>query len=385
MATEPSTGERSGSPLARLRRRLEGPNTVGNSRRYWVGFAVAVLALVAFPVLTSGTGSRFSLFLVLALLGLSLSLVWGYAGVLSFGQVVFFGIGAYTFGVVSINFPTPGGITGAIVAGTVAGALVAGLLGYFMFYGGVRDVYVTIITLVSTLVMLTFMAQTAGSEWTIGEAALGGFNGMPAIPLLTLGIEGVFTFQFVFNDYEVFVPLLGTRTFDPFYYLSLAVLLLVYLGLRVLVNADFGRVLVAVREDEDRTMMFGYNVERAKLVAFTLGGGLAGLAGVLYAARNVYIDPSVFQLYFATLPVVWVSVGGRKSLLGAVVATVGVEYVRLTLEGELALVAVGALLLLSILFLPGGIVPWIDERVSGSQVPVADVDGPDAHAEVSDS
>lgn len=385
MATEPSTGERSGSPLARLRRRLEGPNTVGNSRRYWVGFAVAVLALVAFPVLTSGTGSRFSLFLVLALLGLSLSLVWGYAGVLSFGQVVFFGIGAYTFGVVSINFPTPGGITGAVVAGTVAGALVAGLLGYFMFYGGVRDVYVTIITLVSTLVMLTFMAQTAGSEWTIGEAALGGFNGMPAIPLLTLGIEGVFTFQFVFNDYEVFVPLLGTRTFDPFYYLSLAVLLLVYLGLRVLVNTDFGRVLVAIREDEDRTMMFGYNVERAKLVAFTLGGGLAGLAGVLYAARNVYIDPSVFQLYFATLPVVWVSVGGRKSLLGAVVATVGVEYVRLTLEGELALVAVGALLLLSILFLPGGIVPWIDERVSGSQVPVADVDGPDAHAEVSDS
>ena len=385
MATEPSTGERSGSPLARLRRRLEGPNTVGNSRRYWVGFAVAVLALVALPVLTSGTGSRFSLFLVLALLGLSLSLVWGYAGVLSFGQVVFFGIGAYTFGVVSINFPTPGGITGAVVAGTVAGALVAGLLGYFMFYGGVRDVYVTIITLVSTLVMLTFMAQTAGSEWTIGEAALGGFNGMPAIPLLTLGIEGVFTFQFVFNDYEVFVPLLGTRTFDPFYYLSLAVLLLVYLGLRVLVNTDFGRVLVAIREDEDRTMMFGYNVERAKLVAFTLGGGLAGLAGVLYAARNVYIDPSVFQLYFATLPVVWVSVGGRKSLLGAVVATVGVEYVRLTLGGELALVAVGALLLLSILFLPGGIVPWIDERVSGSQVPVADVDGPDAHAEVSDS
>jgi branched-chain amino acid transport system permease protein len=385
MATEPSTGEHSGSPLARLRRRLEGPNTVGNSRRYWVGFAVAVLALVALPIATGGTGARFSLFLVLALLGLSLSLVWGYAGVLSFGQVVFFGIGAYTFGVVSINVPTPGGITGAVVAGTVAGAVVAGLLGYFMFYGGVRNVYVTIITLVSTLVMLTFMSQTAGSEWTIGEAALGGFNGMPAIPLLTLGVEGVFTFQFVFNDYEVFVPLLGTRTFDPFYYLSLVVLLLAYLGLRVLVNTDFGRVLVAIREDEDRTMMFGYNVERAKLVAFTIGGGLAGLAGVLYAARNVYIDPSVFQLYFATLPVVWVSVGGRKSLLGAVVATIGVEYVRLALGGELALVAVGALLLLSILFLPGGIVPWIDERLSGSQVPVANVDGPDARAEVSDS
>ena len=385
MATGPSTdpSESDHGPTARVRARLEGPNTVGNSRGFWVGFAVAVLALVAYPVV--GNGEQFSLFLVLALLGLSLSVVWGYSGVLSFGQVVFFGVGGYTFGVVSINFPDATGITGAVVAGVAFGALVAALIGYFMFYGGVRNVYVTIITLVSTLVMLTFMSQTAGSEWTIGEAALGGFNGMPAIPLLTLGVEGVFTFQFVFNDYEVFVPPLGTRTFDPFYYLSLVVLLLAYLGLRVLVNTDFGRVLVAIREDEDRTMMFGYNVERAKLVAFTIGGGLAGLAGVLYAARNVYIDPSVFQLYFATLPVVWVSVGGRKSLLGAVVATIGVEYVRLALGGELALVAVGALLLLSILFLPGGIVPWIDERVSGSQVPVADVDGPDAHAEVSDS
>ena len=379
------SADTSAGPLARLARRFEGPNTVGASREYWIGFAVAVLALVALPLVSGGTGNQFSLFLVLGLLGLSLSLVWGYAGVLSFGQVVFFGFGAYTFGVVSINFATPAGITGAVVAGTLAGAVVAGLLGYFMFYGGVRDVYVTIITLVSTLVMLTFMAQTAGSEWTIGEAPLGGFNGMPGIPLLTLGVEGIFSFQFVFNDYEVFVPLLGTRTFDPFYYLSLVVLLVAYLGLRVLVNTDFGRVLVAIREDEDRTMMFGYDVKRAKLVVFTIGGGLAGLSGVLYAARNVYIDPSVFELYFATLPVVWVSVGGRKSLLGAVVATIGIEYVRLSLGGEFALVAVGALLLLSILFLPGGIVPWLDEQLSDSQMPVTDVEGPDAPAEVSDS
>jgi len=364
MATESSApaGGTSPTPIARLRNRLEGPNTIGNSRPFWIGFALVLAALVAFPILGAGTGNQFSLFLVLGLLGLSLSLVWGYTGILSFGQTVFFGVGAYTFGVVSINFPSPGGITGAIAAGTLAGAVLAALLGYFMFYGGVRDVYVTIITLVSTLVMLTFMAQTAGSEWTIGEAALGGFNGMPGMPLLTLGAEGVFTFQFVFNEYEVLVPFLGTRVFDPFYYLALALLVAAYLGLRVLVNMDFGRVLVAIREDEDRTMMFGYDVKRAKLVSFTLGGGLAGFSGVLYAARNVYIDPSVFELYFATLPVVWVSVGGRKSLLGAVSATIAVEYLRLSIGGEFALVAVGALLLLSILVLPGGVVPWTASR-----------------------
>jgi branched-chain amino acid transport system permease protein len=373
------------SAITRLRNRLEGPNTIGNSRRFWIGFALVLAGLVAFPIVGGSTGNQFSLFLVLGLLGLSLSLVWGYAGILSFGQTVFFGIGAYTFGVVSINVPTSGGITGAVVAGTLAGAVVAALLGYFMFYGGVRDVYVTIITLVSTLVMLTFMAQTAGSEWTIGEAPLGGFNGMPGMPLLELGIEGVFTFQFVFNDIELFVPVLGTVAIDPFYYLSLALLLVTYLGLRVFVNMDFGRVLVAIREDEDRTQMFGYDVRRAKLVAFTLGGGLAGLSGVLYAARNVYIDPSVFELYFATLPVVWISVGGRKSLLGAVVATIAVEYLRLNIGGELALVVVGVLLLVSILVLPGGVVPWIDEKLSDSHIDVSDVESPETPPEATES
>lgn len=371
--------------VAGLQRRLEGPNTVGNSAGFWAGFVLVLVALVAYPLVSGATGNQFSLFLVLALLGLSLSLVWGYAGVLSFGQVVFFGVGAYGFGVVSINFGTPTGITAAVVAGTASGAVLAALLGYFMFYGGVRDVYVTIITLVSTLVMLTFMAQTAGSGWTIGEAALGGFNGMPDIPLLTLGVEGLIAFQFVFNELEVFVPLLGTTAIDPFYYLSLTVLAITYLGLRVLVNSDFGRVLVAIREDEDRTSLFGYDVKRAKLIVFTIGGGLAGLSGVFYAARNVYIDPSVFELYFATLPVVWVSVGGRTSLLGAVLATIGVEFVRLTLSGDMALVAVGTLLLLSILLLPGGIVPWIADWLAGDHVDVADVDGSDAPTEVSDS
>ncbi|ELZ29656.1 urea/short chain-amides ABC transporter permease [Halosimplex carlsbadense 2-9-1] len=382
MATESATGADRGA-VARIRGRLEGPNTVGNSRGFWLGFAVAVLALVAYPLV--GNGESFSLFLVLALLGLSLSLVWGYSGVLSFGQVVFFGVGGYTFGVVSINLPDPTGITAAAITGVVVGGVTAALLGYFMFYGGVRDVYVTIITLVSTMVLQTFMAQTAGSEWTIGEAALGGFNGMPAIPLLELGITGVVSFQFVFNTLELFVPGLGTVEVDPFYYLALAALVAAYLGLRVLVNSDFGRVMVAVREDQDRTQMFGYDVKRVKLLTFTVGGALAALSGVLYAARNVYIDPQVFALWFATLPVIWVSVGGRKSLLGAVIATIGIEYFRLSVEGEMALVVLGALLLVFILALPGGIVPWIAGKLSESSVPVSELDDADAPAEVSES
>lgn len=325
---------------------LEGPNTIGDSRPFWVGFAVAVAVLFAYPVLFgSYQASRFSLFLVYAFLGLSLSVVWGYTGVLSFGQVVFFGVAGYTFGVVSVNFATPLGITGAFLVGIGGGALVAAIMGYFMFYGGVRDVYVTIITLVATLVLHTFMAQTAGAEWTIGTAALGGFNGMPTIPNLAFGVGGA---AFTFDSLS-------------FYYLVLVLLLVTYLGLRVLVNSDYGRVMVAVREDEDRTRMFGYKVRRVKLAVFTLGGALAGLSGVLYASWGNYMSPGVFELTFASLPVIWVSVGGRKSLLGAVVATIGIEFFRNSLGGELAFIIVGALLLAFILGLPGGIVPWAHE------------------------
>lgn len=381
-ANEASTDR---SVRARFRSRLEGPNTIGNSRVFWICFAIGIVALLVFPVF--GNAQQFSLFLVLALLGLSLSIVWGYSGVLSFGQVAFFGIGGYTFGVVSINFATPQGITAAVLAGVVGGAIGAALLGYFMFYGGVRDVYVTIITLVTVMVMHTFMAQTAGSEWTIGEAALGGFNGMPQIPLLTLGFEGI-SFQFLYNDVLVAVPGMGVVELDPFYYLVLVLLLATYLGLRVLVNSDFGRVMVAVREDETRTELFGYDVVRVKLLAFVLGGALAGLSGVLYAARNVFIDPTVFSLLFATLPVIWVSLGGRKSLLGAIVATVAIEYVRVSMEGEFALVILGSLLLVTILVLPGGFVPWIHEALVQNRPDPADIEGPetpDAATEATDS
>jgi len=336
------------SALDRVLARFEGPNTVGNSYRFWALFLAGTLALASGPILFGPYWAfQSSLFLVYAFLALSLSVVWGYTGVLSFGQVVFFGIAGYTFGVVSVNFGTPLGITGGVLTGVLAGALAAGVLGYFMFYGGVRNVYVTIITLVSTLVLHTFMAQTAGDKWTIGEAALGGFNGMPTIPNLALGVEGA---ALTFGDVT-------------FYYFVLGLLVATYLGLRALVNSDYGRVMVAVREDEDRTRMFGYDVRRVKLAVFTLGGALAGVAGVLNATLNNYMSPGVFELTFASLPVIWVSVGGRKSLLGAVVATLAIEFLRFSLTGELAFIIVGVLLLVFILGLPGGLVPWADERL----------------------
>ena len=334
--------------LSRLRGLLEGPNTLGNSKSFWVGFVLAVTALAAYPQVTDPYSAlQTSRYFALAFLAISLCFVWGYCGVLSFGQVAFFGISAYAFGTIGINFASTAGATVALFGAVTAGTFAAAVLGYFMFYGGVRDVYVTIMTLVVALVLNTFMGQTAGSEWAVGTARLGGFNGMTNIPNLTFGI----VFQTVGFYYAVLFALVGT-----------------YLGLRVLLNSSFGMTMVAVREDEERTATFGYNVAFVKLVVFTIGGGLAALGGVFYASWGNYVDPSVFSIAFAALPVVWVSIGGRESLLGTIGATLFIERMRTGLSSgigpigpEWALVIVGGLLLAVILFMPAGIAPTLNE------------------------
>jgi branched-chain amino acid transport system permease protein len=329
--------------------KLNGPNTLGNSRAFWIAFAVGMVAMAAYPlVLGSYAAGQFSLFLAYGLLALSLSLIWGYTGILSFGQVAFFGIAGYTYAIVSLNLGGAFGQTVALPIAIVAATVSAFVLGYFMFYGGVKNVYVAILTLVVTLVLETFMAQTAGSEWTVGTVKLGGFNGIPGIRNFALGVEGAS------------ISLSGSG----FYWFLLAILLLAYLGGRVLVNSKYGYALVAIREDAERTAMLGYNVKRVKLAVFTLSGALAGLSGVFYATWGNYMDPSVFTLAFATIPIVWVTLGGRESLLGAIVGTIIIERLRLWFSinaSEFAIVFVGVILMTVVLVLPRGILPGIRE------------------------
>lgn len=354
MASETTTDVERNTPggsISRIRGALEGPNTLGNSRAFWIGFLVLLAIVAAYPLFRSSfLVSNTARLLLSAYLGLSLCVIWGYTGIFSFGQVAFYGLAGYAFGAVSINLSSSMGTLLGLVVGVAIAGLFALVLGYFMFYGGVNDVYVAIITLAVTLVLNTFAAQTAGDEWMIGDAALGGFNGMTGIPSLSLGAG------------DVAVSLSGTA----FYYFVVISLTLTYLGLRVLVNGRIGYIMVAIRENPERTELFGYNTKLIKLGVFTFGGVLAGFGGVAYASWGNFIDPSVFGLTAAALPIIWVASGGRKWLSGAIIGTYVVSYVSQWLSvnaGQYSFIVLGALLVFVILILPEGFVPQIHRRM----------------------
>jgi branched-chain amino acid transport system permease protein len=218
--------------------------------------------------------------------------------------------------------------------------IVAAGFAYFVFYGQVSGWIIPLLALVLSLILETFMGQTAGYQWRVGRVLLGGFNGMTGIPSLKIGR----------------IEFSGAST--ALYFLTIALTILIYLGLRVLVNSRYGHVAVAIREDPERTRMLGYNVNLIQVQVFTLAAGLAGLSGVLYASWGNYMNPAPMGMLAETLPVIWTAVGGRDSLLAVLLCTVVLRWLAesLAVGGEYAFLILGALLLITTLFFPAGIV-----------------------------
>jgi ABC-type branched-subunit amino acid transport system permease subunit len=327
-------------------RRLEGPQTVGRGRAFWTVVAIVLAAACAYPLVADGyTVGNTVYFLVWVFIALSLCLIWGYGGSLSFGQTAFFGIAGYGYGVLTINFGAAHGFTLiALLIAIAIAALFALLLGYFMFFGRISGVFLGIVTLAVTLMFERFMAQTAGPEWHIGAARLNGFNGMSAMPPITIPWFG--------EDIVLFADI-------GLYYFVLGLLVLVYLGLRILMNSAFGNVIVAIRENPERAEMLGYDIRKYQLITFVIGAALAGLSGVLYTAWGQYITPSSMGMTAAALPLIWVAVGGRSDLTSTVIGTLVVlsAFQALTIYGsQYALVFMGVLLVLTVLIAPNGLV-----------------------------
>jgi branched-chain amino acid transport system permease protein len=269
--------------------------------------------------------------LILCLFALSFDLVWGFAGIMSFGQAVFFGSAGYGVALIARDLD----ITAMLIvlpAGLLIGFTFALLLGGFLLLGRhpASVIFVSLGTLTGS-----YAADRLARGWYY----LGGQNGIPSIPPMTLG-------SYEFEEGPVY------------YYLTLVILLLVYLVCRFLVRSQFGLALAGLRENEQRIAFFGYKVQHLKAIIFSLSGAIAGLAGSLFAFHEGFVWPNMLGVVMSTQVVLYVLFGGSGTLIGAVIGTVVIEAVSFWLSNsyqDIWPIILGALLLLVILFRPAGL------------------------------
>ena len=279
---------------------------------------------------------------IYGILALSLGLVWGFGGILCFGQSAFFGLGAYAYAIAAINI---GESTIPVIIGILVAAAAALLLGAMMFYGRLTDVYLAVITLVFTLILNRLLNSTAGPEYTIGEARLGGFNGIPGFHTLNVpGIPDAYLWG------------------DALYYVCFLALIVSYLLVRMLLASSFGRIAVGIRENELRAELNGYDPRARKTVLFAIGGAMAGLAGVLFANWAEVVTPGLFSLAQSAEVIIWCIVGGLGTAVGPILGAVVLGYLKFLLGQQVLInnmVLMGSLLVLAVLFLPRGLVPQV--------------------------
>ena len=316
--------------------------------------------------------SLFGKYLCYALLALSVDLVWGFCGILSLGHGAFFALGGYAMGMHLMRQIGTRGVYGnpilpdfmvflnwkelpwywsgfdhfafALLMVVLVPGLLAFLFGWFAFRSRVTGVYLSIITQAMTFaLMLAFFRNNMG---------FGGNNGLTDFKDL-LG----FNLQ---TD--------GTRA--ALFAASALALIGGYLVCRFVVSSRFGKVLIAIRDAESRARFLGYRVESYKLAVFTLSAVMAGVAGAIYVPQVGIINPSEFSPANSIEIVIWVAVGGRGSLYGAVLGAVVVNYLKSYFTGALPnawLFVLGGLFVAVTLFLPKGIVGTLPAFGAGRQ------------------
>jgi len=294
--------------------------------------------IVAFYTIISST-----IFVSLAILALSLALIWGYGGILCFGQAAFFGLAGYAYAVGAFNLESTA--LAAVIA-VVVPVIFAAALGYFMFYGRLNDVYLGVITLTVTLILFKLANSTAGDQFVIGKARLGGFNGMPGTPLLASP----------FGNGEPLSP-------HALYTLAVVLLLLSYFACKWLLATRFGRIMIAIRENETRAELLGYDPQPYKLIFFCIGAGIAGISGVLFA-NVVFVSPTMFSLSYTAQILIWVIVGGLGTLIGPIVGCIALQLLASYLGTTGFInpnVALGLILIVFVLIVPRGLLPLLSD------------------------
>jgi len=311
--------------------------------------------------------NRLSQYVAYGILAMSMCLCWGYAGILSLGHGAFFGIGAYSMAMSlkllspsSLSQGTPFPLPDFMVWNTASGkqlalpffwvpfqnqwfgvfaalvvpAILAAIIGWFVFYGRVSGVFLSIITLsLGVILNLVVIDQ---------QPYTNGFNGLTDLA-----------------SFKV-----GNIEFDPYswstYILVAGALVLTMILLLILTRTKVGLLAKAIQADEVRVMYFGYDIASYKLFVFTVSALVARLAGALFVICSQFASPALMDVNFSIAIVVWVAVGGRESLIGATVGAITINLAQGLLSENQKLIniwqlIIGIVFVLFVIFLPKGL------------------------------
>lgn len=372
----------------------EKPRDGGEGLTFWFLGLVLLIILPALNVLPSDdswlhvsdfTLNRFGKFLAFAILALGLDLIWGYTGILSLGHGVFFGIGAYCIGMhlmLTIGTESVYGndlpdfmvwnqvkelplfwkpfhsFSVAVLGAILVPVFCALIFGFLAFRSRIKGVYFAIIT-----------QAVALSAWLVfnrNETNLGGTNGL--------------------TDFK---QILGFRLSESGTQRALYVITVLALGgayflCRWIIQSRAGKVLVAIRDSEQRVFFSGYSPATYKLFVFVVSAGLAGLAGMLYVPQVGIITPGQIGVLPSLEMVIWVAVGGRGTLIGAIIGAVGVNFGRSILTNyfpELWPFFLGGLFIAVVLIFPDGLVGLMRRLTIGSVRKTLGLEKPSAASE----
>lgn len=304
--------------------------------------AATVIALGAAKVIDPYLAYVATSWIIFGLLGLSLDVVWGRGGFLSLAQTAFYGLGGYFGSVVAINLSAATGhsILWSLPAGAAFGALMAAALGWVIFYARMGALQSTILSYTFTLLL---WSVSQSFKLTVGSAVIGGDNGMSNIPGYVLGFG---------MDAEALGP-------DAGLIFVIIVAAIAYFATHRLMSGTFGKIIDSTRLDIQKTELLGYDVRCYQVLNFAWSGGIAGLAGALFAAWANYLNPSIFSVQEALLVPIYVLVGGLGTLAGPFVGALLIGGLSFWLGGGAVggqtTLILGIVLILLVLFLKNGV------------------------------
>ena len=296
---------------------------------------IAILTVVALLIVGVGpyvlptymVNSLIRAFLYAAV-ALTVDVLWGYTGILTFGQSAFFGIGAYAAGLVFTHLGfTPGYATLAFFGAVFAAMLAAAIVGWLAFYHGASPLYGSVITLVLPIVVSQILYS--GGNFTGSSSGLSGFE-----------------------SFDISI--------ETWFWIAGAFLVLLTAGAWIFVRSDAGKILIAIRDNEQRCEYLGINVSRVKILLLVVCAAIAGIAGYAFAGVQMVVAPEYAGFVFGTELLIWVALGGRGTLIGPVLGTLVLDVSTSYLSGNLPYVwklIIGVAFVVVIVALPGGLMP----------------------------